>query len=73
MQHNTRACTLKRVDITEADLPLSCPMPGKRLWDAHPKVYLPIPKNTEGNSDHAICPYCDTAYFLTKQTDLHDN
>ncbi len=61
MNIDSKACTLKRYDITQADLPLSCPMPNKRLWDAHPKVYLPIEK-----MGHAICPYCDTEYFLEK-------
>jgi uncharacterized Zn-finger protein len=29
-------------NVTQADLPLSCPMPGMYLWNSHPKVYLPI-------------------------------
>ena len=28
-------------DVTEDDLPLSCPMPGMYLWNSHPRVYLP--------------------------------
>lgn len=45
--------------IGTADLPLSCPRPDGRLWDAHPRVYLPIePGQT------VICPYCGTAYTL---------
>ena len=24
------------------DLPLSCPMPEQKLWNSHPRVYLPI-------------------------------
>ena len=31
-----------RYEVTRADLPLSCPMPGMALWNSHPKVYLPI-------------------------------
>lgn len=54
-----RACTVKRVEVTQADLPLSCPMPSMRLWDAHPRVYLPIEV-----TGHAVCPYCSTEYFL---------
>ncbi len=61
MQKPERACTLRRYDVTEADLPLSCPMPNMRLWDAHPRVYLPI--ETTG---HVVCPYCDAEYFLEK-------
>ncbi len=48
-----------RVEITAADLPLHCPMPGKRLWDSHPKVYLPIE-----DSGQELCPYCGTLYVL---------
>lgn len=59
MSKKERACTVKRYDVTEADMPLSCPMPNMRLWDAHPRVFLPI-----GESGHAKCPYCEAEYFL---------
>lgn len=54
----------KRVyKVTKADLPLSCPMPGMRMWDAHPKVYLPI-EQAEGR---VVCPYCDAEYILVDE------
>ena len=56
----------QRVEVTAADLPLHCPMPGKRLWDSHPKVYLPIE-----NSRQETCPYCGTLYVLTGPTGHH--
>ena len=46
--------------VTKQDLPLSCPMPGAPLWDAHPKVYLPI----EREGGVAVCPYCSAKYQL---------
>jgi uncharacterized Zn-finger protein len=49
----------ERVEVTAADLPLHCPMPGKRLWDSHPKVFLPI-----ADSGEETCPYCGTVYVL---------
>ena len=49
----------QRVEVTVADLPLHCPMPGKRLWDSHPKVFLPIAESGE-----EVCPYCGTVYVL---------
>ena len=55
-----RASTAARYDVSSADLPLSCPMPDMRLWDAHPRVYLPIEK-----TGHALCPYCGSEFFLT--------
>jgi uncharacterized Zn-finger protein len=58
-----RACVLRRYNVTRADLPLSCPMPDMRLWDAHPRVFLPIEA-----TGHAVCPYCEAEYFL-KETD----
>lgn len=45
--------------VTQADLPLSCPMPKMLLWNAHPRVYLPIEETGE-----AICPYCGADYLL---------
>ena len=50
----------QRVEVTAADLPLHCPMPDKRLWDSHPKVYLPIESSRE-----EACPYCGTVYVLS--------
>ena len=47
------------IEITAADLPLHCPMPSMVLWNAHPRVFLPIEKTGE-----ALCPYCGTRYTL---------
>ena len=52
------ACTHRQETITHKDLPLSCPHEGQTLWNAHPKVYLPMDKG------EAICPYCGTHFFL---------
>lgn len=57
-----KACEVRRYEVAEADLPLSCPMKKMELWNAHPKVYLPIEK-----TGHAVCPYCSAEYFLKVQ------
>lgn len=49
----------QRHEVSRADLPLSCPLPGQSLWNAHPKVYLPIEASGE-----ARCPYCGAHYIL---------
>jgi uncharacterized Zn-finger protein len=46
-------------EVRRSDLPLSCPMPGMRLWNAHPRVYLPIEE-----TGSARCPYCSASYTL---------
>jgi uncharacterized Zn-finger protein len=46
-------------DVTEEDLPLSCPMPQMYLWNSHPRVYLPIQQ-----TGWAKCPYCGAEYTL---------
>ena len=46
-------------EVTLADLPLSCPMPGMSTWNSHPKVYLPIE-----DTGNAMCPYCSASYTL---------
>jgi uncharacterized Zn-finger protein len=51
---------LKCLEVTEKDLPLHCPLPSQALWNAHPRVYLPIEMTKE-----ARCPYCGTLYKLT--------
>lgn len=58
---NKPACTEKKYIIREAQLPLSCPGNDMVLWNAHPKVYLPIEKSGE-----EICPYCGAHYILQK-------
>ncbi len=55
------ACTQRRYTVTAADLPLSCPSRHMRIWDAHPRVYLPIEET--GN---IRCPYCSAEYILKK-------
>ena len=47
------------IEVTAADLPLHCPMPSMMLWNAHPRVFLPIE-----NTGEALCPYCGTKYAL---------
>jgi len=47
------------VEVSAADLPLHCPMPGQSTWDSHPRVFLPIEDKGE-----ALCPYCGTLYKL---------
>ena len=49
----------RQIEITEDDLPLHCPTPSMRLWNAHPRVFLPIEATGE-----ALCPYCGTRYIL---------
>jgi uncharacterized Zn-finger protein len=47
------------IEVTAKDLPLHCPMPSQQLWNAHPRVFLPIEETGE-----ALCPYCGTLYKL---------
>ena len=47
--------------VREADLPLSCPMPGMYLWNSHPRVYLPIEQ-----TGSTKCPYCGATYKLVR-------
>ena len=53
------ACTKRRYEVTIADLPLSCPMKDMRVWDAHPRVYLPIEE-----AGLVSCPYCGAEFVL---------
>lgn len=55
-----KACAEKKYIITKSDLPLSCPGDNMTLWNAHPKVYLPIEK-----TGVEICPYCGAHYELS--------
>ncbi len=59
LANTDQACTLRHAEITAADLPLSCPPRDERVWDAHPRVYLPIEA-----TGSMLCPYCGTRYTL---------
>jgi uncharacterized Zn-finger protein len=52
-------CAEHYCEITEADLPLSCPRQHERAWDAHPRIYLPIEE-----THREVCPYCGAVYVL---------
>ena len=61
-QNNLKpACQKRQYFVTRADLPLSCPMPDMAVWNAHPRVYLPIEE-----TGTVVCPYCDAEYFLSE-------
>lgn len=51
--------TQRAIEVTASDLPLHCPTPAMLLWNAHPRVFLPIEK-----TGTALCPYCGTQYTL---------
>lgn len=56
---NEESCAKKNYVIHEKDLPLSCPMESMPLWNAHPRVFLPIKETGK-----AVCPYCGACYVL---------
>ena len=49
----------RHIEVTADDLPLHCPTASMMLWNAHPRVFLPIEKMGE-----ELCPYCGTRYTL---------
>ena len=53
------------ITVTEDDLPLHCPLERMRLWDSHPRVYLPIEKTGE-----EACPYCGTKFRLYREPEV---
>ena len=53
------ASAQKEYVVHHDQLPLSCPMDGMELWNAHPKVYLPIEK-----TGVEVCPYCGSKFVL---------
>ncbi len=45
--------------VSRRDLPLHCPLDGQSLWNAHPRVFLPIEE-----TGRVRCPYCSAEYIL---------
>lgn len=64
--HKKLGCAQIEYEVTRQDLPLSCPAPKYQLWNAHPRVYLPI--ETTGRE---VCPYCNAVYLLKDFAELH--
>ncbi|WP_131783147.1 zinc-finger domain-containing protein [Legionella gresilensis] len=58
--HKQPPSTKREYIVHPKDLPLSCPTDAMEIWNAHPKVYLPIEKTGE-----VVCPYC-SAHFILK-------
>ncbi len=56
----SRANAEQHYMVRRDQLPLSCPMPDQYLWNAHPKVYLPL-----ADTGEAKCPYCGARYTLS--------
>lgn len=59
MDSDKPANTQRQIEVSTVDLPLHCPMPDSALWNAHPRVFLPIEQTGQ-----ALCPYCGTRYTL---------
>lgn len=59
-QQKKAASTKKEYIVHPGDLPLSCPTDEMILWNAHPKVYLPIEESGE-----EVCPYCGSKFILS--------
>lgn len=57
-----QACAEKNYIVHRRDLPLSCPTNEMELWNAHPKVYLPIEE-----TGTAVCPYCGSRFTLENE------
>lgn len=66
MDISKKACRQLEVVVSKESLPLSCPNRYVDLWDAHPKVFIPI-EDSKPNSNgvkEELCPYCSTKYIL---------
>ncbi|MFA6302492.1 MAG: zinc-finger domain-containing protein [Legionella sp.] len=59
MNTKEQAATKKNYVVHKHELPLSCPTDDMQLWNAHPKVYLPIEK-----TGVEVCPYCGSRFVL---------
>lgn len=57
--HKETASVKKNYVVHNHELPLSCPTDSMELWNAHPKVYLPIEK-----TGVEVCPYCGSRFIL---------
>lgn len=59
-EKQSQACTQQVYQVSKSDLPISCPTDDMILWNAHPKVYLPLSEENPA----AHCPYCGVKFTL---------
>jgi uncharacterized Zn-finger protein len=55
------ANTATRYEVSRAELPVHCPLPGTAQWSSHPRVYIPLAES----GGRARCPYCGAEFVLT--------
>ena len=48
-----------RYEVTQAELPVRCPLPGTSLWNSHPRIYVALGEDGVGK-----CIYCGAEYVL---------
>lgn len=53
------ANTRQEYEVSRKDLPHSCPTAEQKIWNSHPRVYLPIEE-----TGTAVCPYCSAHFRL---------
>jgi uncharacterized Zn-finger protein len=51
---------VRHIEVHGNELPAYCPTAQMSLWNAHPRVYLPL----EHPGDEAKCMYCGTIFRL---------
>lgn len=54
------SCSQREYRVTTQQLPISCPTDDMMLWNAHPRVFLPLSKD----NPRMVCPYCGMVYVL---------
>lgn len=53
------SCDQDVYEVGWEDLPLSCPAPWMTVWNAHPRVYIPVHR-----SGREMCEYCGAEFVL---------
>jgi uncharacterized Zn-finger protein len=53
------ACGEQEYEVHWEDLPLSCPTPEMKVWNAHPRQYVPVHR-----SGREACEYCGAVFVL---------
>ncbi|HAV93361.1 MAG TPA: zinc-finger domain-containing protein [Proteobacteria bacterium] len=57
------ACSRRVIEVVSGN-DLCCPPRNSHMWNAHPRVYLPIEKGMQSTT----CYYCGTVYVLKEKT-----
>ncbi|MGX5174932.1 zinc-finger domain-containing protein [Aliikangiella sp. IMCC44653] len=59
MENDTKKTASNTIQVKPSELPVCCPPKSQALWNQHPRVYIELNSQQQGE-----CPYCGNEFVL---------